>query len=278
MSFLCTNAMLYLVVDNMAYSLSRAIINRHLLRILMPTSAQPLIACYHNCQSTKTKQGLLKNKQICVYPRRNVITSETPNPLGEETKENSDNKDKDENEDFDVKTQILDQALEFVEVYGWSREAISNGAEASGYAGVAEGMFRNGGSDLALHFVRKCNAHFEEYLKSESEKLKETDDKPNVTAFLRDAIEFRLRMIIPYIGSWPQAMSLLLHPSIITSSMGELTRMVDDVWYYAGDTSADIKWYAKRGLLAKLYGSMQLVILTDQSPDFRDTWDFLDRR
>merc|ERR1712071_677893 len=43
---------------------------------------------------------------------------------------------------------------------------------------------------------------------------------------------------------------------------------------YAGDTSVDFSWYAKRAALAGVYKSTELSMIQDQSPDFEDTWQF----
>lgn len=93
--------------------------------------------------------------------------------------------------------------------------------------------------------------------------------RPKKTSdFLRDAVETRLRMYIPYIETWPQvscawvtilvgtktedasmlfhfvsvsqAMSLLLLPNNIPDSLKHLSTLVDDIWYYAGDRSTDV--------------------------------------
>ncbi|GCB82991.1 hypothetical protein scyTo_0023627, partial [Scyliorhinus torazame] len=58
--------------------------------------------------------------------------------------------------------------------------------------------------------------------------------------FVKDAVEARLRMVIPYIDTWPQAMSILLLPQNITESLSSLMNIVDEVWYYAGDRSTDV--------------------------------------
>jgi ubiquinone biosynthesis protein COQ9 len=46
----------------------------------------------------------------------------------------------------------------------------------------------------------------------------------------------------------------------------------------AGDKSTDMSWYSKRATLAAVYTATELFMLTDVSPDFEDTWAFLDRR
>ncbi|XP_061628564.1 ubiquinone biosynthesis protein COQ9, mitochondrial isoform X2 [Phyllopteryx taeniolatus] len=103
--------------------------------------------------------------------------------------------------------------------------------------------------------------------------------RPKKTAdFLRDAVETRLRMQIPYIETWPQAMSILLLPHNIPKSLKHLSTLVDDIWYHAGDRSIDMNWYSKRAALTGIYNTTELVMLEDSSPDFQDSWNFLDNR
>ena len=92
------------------------------------------------------------------------------------------------------------------------------------------------------------------------------------------AVETRLRMLIPVLEVWPEGLAKLHSPFTLGETFQVSTKMVDDIWYYAGDRSTDLNWYTKRATLGKLYASTQLVMLNDTSPDFRDTWDFLDRR
>jgi len=176
-----------------------------------------------------------------------------------------------------VKQEIYMEAMKFVNEHGWSRKSLSLGAEAAGYAGVAEGMF-NGGEELVVCFIQDCNMELVEYLQEMAEMQNNPETKIPVPQFIRNAVEFRLRMLIPYIQVWPQGLALLHSPMVIKDTVSISTKMVDDIWYYAGDRSTDINWYTKRGLLAKLYASTQLKMLSDNSPDFNDTWDFLDRR
>ena len=39
-----------------------------------------------------------------------------------------------------------------------------------------------------------------------------------------------------------------------------------------------INWYTKRGIAGSIYVATEVYMLTDKSPDFKDTWDFLERR
>uniref|UniRef100_A0A9L0J512 Ubiquinone biosynthesis protein n=1 Tax=Equus asinus TaxID=9793 RepID=A0A9L0J512_EQUAS len=41
---------------------------------------------------------------------------------------------------------------------------------------------------------------------------------------------------------------------------------------------AQLSWYARRAVLAGVYNSTELVMMQDTSPDFEDTWRFLENR
>uniref|UniRef100_A0A672YR84 Ubiquinone biosynthesis protein n=1 Tax=Sphaeramia orbicularis TaxID=375764 RepID=A0A672YR84_9TELE len=186
-----------------------------------------------------------------------------------------------------LQARILVAALEFVPVHGWSMEAIAAGAEVetlttknkhSGLSSASTGMF-NGAGDLVLHFSQ-CNSQLTEILAEQHKQVQLGQAEPKETAdFLRDAVETRLRMYIPYMETWPQAMSILLLPHNIPDSLKHLSTLVDDIWYYAGDRSTDgMNWYTKRAALTGIYNTTELVMVQDSSPDFQDTWNFLDNR
>jgi len=179
--------------------------------------------------------------------------------------------------DTEVKKLIYDEAMKLVCEHGWTRQTLKLAAVNAGYAGEAEGLF-NGGEGLAVEFIKNCNEELVAYLKELALIQENPETKFPVPEFIRNAIEFRLRLLIPVLEVWPQGLAKLHSPKVIKDTVAVSTKMVDDIWYYAGDRSTDISWYTKRGMLAKLYFSTQLAMLNDSSPDFKDTWDFLDRR
>ncbi|XP_036423982.1 ubiquinone biosynthesis protein COQ9, mitochondrial isoform X2 [Colossoma macropomum] len=186
-------------------------------------------------------------------------------------------------EDYETEDQlqarILTAALEFVPQHGWTVEAIAAGAETLGLSAASAGMFNNGAGDLVLHFVGQCNVQLAEILAEEHNQVQLGQAEKKKTAdFLRHAVETRLRMLIPYIDTWPQAMSLLLLPHNIPESLKHLSALVDDIWYYAGDRSTDMSWYTRRAALTGIYNTTELVMVQDSSPDFEETWAFLDNR
>ncbi|KAJ3596645.1 hypothetical protein NHX12_003049 [Muraenolepis orangiensis] len=178
-----------------------------------------------------------------------------------------------------LQTRILTAAVEFVPLYGWSMEAIAAGAETIGLSSASTGMFDNGAGELVLHFVAQCNSKLTESLADQHNQVQVGQAEKKTTAeFLRDAVETRLRMHIPYIESWPKAMSILLLPHNIPDSLKHLCSLVDDIWYYAGDRSTDMNWYTKRAALTGIFNTTELVMIQDSSEDFQDTWAFLENR
>uniref|UniRef100_UPI00398F54A0 ubiquinone biosynthesis protein COQ9, mitochondrial n=1 Tax=Pristiophorus japonicus TaxID=55135 RepID=UPI00398F54A0 len=178
-----------------------------------------------------------------------------------------------------LRQQLLSASLEFVLKFGWSLEAIAEGAKVLELSPAVTGMFSHGPGDLVLHFVSHCNNRLSETLTEQhrlvqlgQEEVKKTD------VFIKAAVETRLRMLIPYIGSWPQAMSILLLPQNIPECLRSLTSMVDEIWYYAGDKSTDSNWYTKRAILAGIYNTTELVMVQDSSPNYENTWTFLQHR
>lgn len=140
----------------------------------------------------------------------------------------------------EVRCRILDAALPFVHKQGWSREAISSGAETCGYPSVVHGMFPNGGAELIQHFYMKCNRQLIEQLKSEEVARPTEQAAPVPTEFIARSIKLRLQMIEPYVETWPKALAVMTLPQNAPTSLAQLLTLVDDICYYAGDRSVDV--------------------------------------
>ncbi|XP_033114458.1 ubiquinone biosynthesis protein COQ9-A, mitochondrial-like [Anneissia japonica] len=188
----------------------------------------------------KVGQGLCRLISV-----RYCHNEKTSSPNNTDTETDSSNHDSAEEETItedDIKAHILVESLNFVETHGWSIEALAEGAKAVGYPGVAHGMFERAGGDLVHYFVAQCNKSLAERLAKDAKETEENPDLPNrkVSQIIRDAIEMRLRMIIPYVKHWPQAMALTAVPSNTIEHFKNLSKLMDDIWYYAGDNSADV--------------------------------------
>lgn len=140
-----------------------------------------------------------------------------------------------------IRRQILDAALPFVKAYGWSREAITRGAESINYPSVAHGMFPNGSIELIHHFYAKCNREVIDQLQKELDEKRETGTiHVNPVEFSTHAIRLRLEKLLPYLDTWPQAMAMMTLPPNVPTSLAQLLTFVDDICYLAGDRSVDV--------------------------------------
>ncbi len=68
-------------------------------------------------------------------------------------------------------------------------------------------------------------------------------------------VQARLKPLVPYIRTWPEAMALGALPQNLPTTLNLLGRTVDEIWYRAGDRSTDVNWYTRRGLLLSVYVS-----------------------
>nr|XP_025678795.1 uncharacterized protein LOC112778717 [Arachis hypogaea] len=55
-------------------------------------------------------------------------------------------------------------------------------------------------------------------------------------------------------------------PVNVPTSFKQRAMVVDEIWHAAGDNASDIDWYAKRTVLAGIYSTTEIYMLTDTSP------------
>lgn len=175
----------------------------------------------------------------------------------------------------DIRKQILETSLKYVNSMGWSKEAIAAGAQEVGYPGITHGMFTKGGGDLVHYFQQTSNQKLVKYMKT---KVENTEKEIFPSEFVEDAVKERLQMIVPFLSRWPQAIAVMALPPNVPNGLATLLTMVDDICYYAGDRSVDFSWYARRLALAAIYKGTELYMIQDKSCDFLETWKFLNNR
>jgi len=196
----------------------------------------------------------------------------------EQTEKDQERKIHDEEEG--IKHRILDASLAHVGDKGWSRLAIAQGAEDVGLVSVVSGLFPRGAEDLIFHHISKANRELDVWMVEEVAKYKAAEQKLPISKFIKSAVKARLLLNKDLIkhGRWAEALAVMAKPQNVVESVGHLQTLCDDIWHRAGDTSADMNWYSKRMLLAGVISSTEVFMLQDTSPDYKDTWSFLDRR
>ena len=99
---------------------------------------------------------------------------------------------------------------------------------------------------------------------------------------VRDKVAFGVRARLEYLAPHRLAMRRLmawyLVPTHAPLGLKRLAHSVDLIWKAAGDTATDYNYYTKRILLGAVVKATVLFWLSDESPDSRASWDFLDRR
>jgi len=184
-------------------------------------------------------------------------------------------KKNDQQDELPIEERILKNAMKYVPQFGFTRDAISQGAIEAGFSPATESIFKKGEFDLIDYFYKNSNKRLEEHLT----ELKQQNTKLGISELIRTALVFRLKLLEPYIEHWPRAMSVMsFNPYYAVEAIENLLRLCDEIWHQAGDKSTDLNWYSKRITLAAIYKTTELFMITDKSENFQETWKFLDRR
>ncbi|WPH00288.1 ubiquinone biosynthesis protein coq9 [Acrodontium crateriforme] len=176
-----------------------------------------------------------------------------------------------------AETAILSAALAHVPTTGFTRTALTTGLREAGYPEISLNLFPKGAFELVrYHLVTQRTQ-----LNTRVQFPDHDSAAPiSVGRKVRSLILARLRgnADAGVVGRWQEAVALMSLAENIPASLKELSLLADEMWFLAGDVSVDSSWYTKRASLAGVYAATELFQSTDQSTDFRDTEQFLDRR
>ncbi|EPQ64103.1 Bgt-1672 [Blumeria graminis f. sp. tritici] len=164
---------------------------------------------------------------------------------------------------------ILAAALGHVGKYGFTLTTLGLGANEAGYIDASTHLF----PDAAFSLV-----HYHLYTQRLALAACPPPPSADVESRIRAYTWERLRANHQVIGRWPEALALAALPRNVPVALNELSLLVDDIHFLAGDASVDTSWYTKRASLATIYASTELFMTGDKSPDYKDTRDFLERR
>ncbi|KAL6878462.1 hypothetical protein ACP4OV_012632 [Aristida adscensionis] len=161
---------------------------------------------------------------------------------------------------------------------GWSESAMVAGARDVGVSPAIVGAFPRKEAalvEITIFFMDDCLQQLMDRIDAgEGEELKNLILSERLSKLVR----MRLEMQAPYISKWPQALSIQSQPANVSTSLKQRAVLVDEIWHAAGDAGSDIDWYVKRTVLGGIYSTSEVYMLTDNSPEFRDTWTFVNRR
>ncbi|XWS26569.1 hypothetical protein CRYUN_Cryun26dG0041900 [Craigia yunnanensis] len=168
---------------------------------------------------------------------------------------------------------VLQASLRYVIRLGWSEEAMIAGAKEVGVSPSIVGSFLRKEAALVEFFMDDCLQRLIDRIDA-GEELQHLIPSQRISKLVR----IRLEMQASYISKWPQAISIQAHPFNVPTSFKQRAMLVDEIWHAAGDEASDMDWYVKRTVLGGIYSTTEIYMLTDSSPEFRDTWLFLDDR
>lgn len=173
----------------------------------------------------------------------------------------------------DEQARVLKASLGHVMRLGWTEEAMIAGARDVCISPSIIGSFHRKEAALVEFFMDEC-------LQKLIDRIDLGKDLQNLvpSKHISKLVRIRLEMQAPYISKWPQALSIQAHPQNISTSFKQRAMLVDEIWHAAGDEGSDIDWYVKRTILGGIYSTTEVFMLTDSSPEFCDTWAFLEDR
>jgi len=171
----------------------------------------------------------------------------------------------------DLKAKILERALIHVPFEGWSQEVLERAAsETKGDSSYGWRLFPKGPLEAISFWSHLLDQQMLASLPSPENK--------RVRERIALGVKMRLTLLIHYREAARKTARYLAHPSHVGEATRLLYQTVNEIWYYAGDTSTDYNFYTKRGLLAWVYSLTFFYWLQDKSEGFEKTWAFLDHR
>lgn len=171
---------------------------------------------------------------------------------------------------------ILLATLPHVVFEGWTKAAVAAGIEDLGeLSGMESEGALSGMSDLAAHFSDWADRRMvAEMAKVDMEPLK-------IHQRIAAGVRCRLQILAPHRQAVRRCMTYMALPHHAGLSLKCTYNTVSEIWYGAGDESADFSFYSKRALLIPVLASTVLYWLADEGDGeggFPETRDFLNRR
>ncbi|KAL4589397.1 hypothetical protein LXL04_002304 [Taraxacum kok-saghyz] len=171
---------------------------------------------------------------------------------------------------------VLAASLLHVFRLGWTEAAMIAGARDAGVSPSIVGSIPQKEAALVEYFMDECLQKLIDTIDSGNLQLQDLVPSERIAKL----VKCRLELQAPYISKWPQALSIQAQPSNFPTSFKQRAMLVDELWHAVSDEGDGngVDWYLKRTVLGGIYSTTEVYMLTDKSPDFNDTWVFLNQR
>lgn len=167
---------------------------------------------------------------------------------------------------------LLDAALPHVAFDGWSEASFKAAARDADLSDAeARALAPRGAIDLAVAYHRR----------GDQAMLAKLADADLTGMRFRDKVITALKLRLEAMDDREavrRASTLFSLPNHAAEGGKLVWETADHVWTALGDESRDGNWYSKRAILSGVWASTVLYWLGDDSADFADTHDFIDRR
>jgi ubiquinone biosynthesis protein COQ9 len=162
---------------------------------------------------------------------------------------------------------ICQAALEKVHAHGWTQDAITAAVMERGLSISMSGLVTP--SQLVNYCMDDWNNQLKLHLQ-EFDDSSNNNNNNNTFEAAAAAMKWRLSKVIPFVqsGRWHEGMAMGLQSPLTTQA--QLHRIIELV-----APSASL---AQQAGLGAIYGATELHLLADTSPDYEETWKFLQNR
>lgn len=155
---------------------------------------------------------------------------------------------------------------------GWSKQAIAMAAADLGVDPAIANLAFSGSADMIDAWFAVIDRDMLADLPSE--RLAALPIRQRIAAL----IEARLALLAPHREALRRAMAVMAMPRHLPHAARLGWRAADAMWRAAGDVATDHNHYSKRTTLTGVYAATLLVFIDDESDNYIDTRNFLDRR
>ena len=171
-----------------------------------------------------------------------------------------------------VRNKILDAALVDVPFDGWTAKLIDiAGEKTSTPADQLTLAFPDGVQSLLAFYSRRCDEIM-------LERLAATETPQKIREKITCCVRERILADAQNRPAAQRAAAALSLPGRQSLALLLNYETLDAMWRWAGDRSTDYNFYTKRMTLGAVVTSTRLFWFSDDSDDYQDTWEFLDRR
>ncbi len=168
---------------------------------------------------------------------------------------------------------VVEAAMPHVVFDGWTDRTLAQAVEDADVApDLGRLAFPRGGVDLALAFHYLKDAELASRLSAEDLLGLRFRDR------VAHAIALRLEIVADEREAVRRGAALFALPMHAADGARAIWHTADTIWTALGDSSTDYNWYTKRTTLSAVYSSSLLYWLGDESTNFSNTREFIQRR